>query len=285
VKTHINPTPLAGVSEDVALLEDFLSWVTITGRGDRARNIVGQLNTLRQDAGLERFPAHERIDRALKRADHWGDLDRNERGPQGERLAFPLEAYKGWIDRHGGNATERRFLRDTALVAVMFRLMRRSIDASRFRKSHARVQNGNFEFNLSHQKGHHGDAWLILEASGGVYCPHRRFSDFWYSAEVQALAPDDLLFRTFSPRRDGSDHIDSKLVTKAVRDMIRIADIEHPNRYSSHSLRIGGATAALAAGMSMDQIRAIGGWKSDVIDRYLRQVEVARTGLSGLMGF
>ncbi len=29
--------------------------------------------------------------------------------------------------------------------------------------------------------------------------------------------------------------------------------------YSGHSLRIGGATAAVAGGMSMEQIRAIGG--------------------------
>ena len=32
-------------------------------------------------------------------------------------------------------------------------------------------------------------------------------------------------------------------------------------RYSGHSMRIGGATAALQGGMSMEQIRAIGGWE------------------------
>ena len=92
---------------------DFLSWVTITGRGDRAGDLVGQLNTLREDAGQNRSPDHERIDRALKRAAHWGDLDRNERGPRGERLAFPINAYKSWVDQGvGRNVTRRRFLRD-----------------------------------------------------------------------------------------------------------------------------------------------------------------------------
>ncbi|CAG8841884.1 27510_t:CDS:2, partial [Racocetra persica] len=33
-------------------------------------------------------------------------------------------------------------------------------------------------------------------------------------------------------------------------------------RFTAHSLRIGGATAAMATGISLTQIRAIGGWDS-----------------------
>ena len=43
-----------------------------------------------------------------------------------------------------------------------------------------------------------------------------------------------------------------------------------PTRVSSHSLRIGGATAMAAAGMSEFEIKQMGGWKSDVFLDYAR---------------
>ena len=43
-----------------------------------------------------------------------------------------------------------------------------------------------------------------------------------------------------------------------------------PSRVSSHSLRIGGATAMAAAGMSEYEIKQMGRWKSDVFLDYAR---------------
>jgi hypothetical protein len=43
-----------------------------------------------------------------------------------------------------------------------------------------------------------------------------------------------------------------------------------PSRVSSHSLRIGGATAMAAAGMSEYEIKQMGEWKSDVFLDYAR---------------
>ena len=43
-----------------------------------------------------------------------------------------------------------------------------------------------------------------------------------------------------------------------------------PNRYGAHSLRIGGATAALAAGVNPQLIRLMGRWSSDVYEIYCR---------------
>ena len=40
---------------------------------------------------------------------------------------------------------------------------------------------------------------------------------------------------------------------------------------SSHSLRIGGTTAALAAGVPPEAIRLMGRWDSDVYEIYCRQ--------------
>ena len=43
-----------------------------------------------------------------------------------------------------------------------------------------------------------------------------------------------------------------------------------PSVYGGHSLRIGGATAALAAGVSPTLIRLLGRWSSDVYEIYCR---------------
>ena len=43
-----------------------------------------------------------------------------------------------------------------------------------------------------------------------------------------------------------------------------------PGLYGGHSLRIGGASAALAANVSEAVIRAMGRWDSDVYELYLR---------------
>ena len=52
---------------------------------------------------------------------------------------------------------------------------------------------------------------------------------------------------------------------------IGIADIGlNPARYTTHCMRSGGATAAFAAGLSMDLIKQCGNWKSDAVLRYTR---------------
>ncbi|CAG8582139.1 23896_t:CDS:2, partial [Cetraspora pellucida] len=45
--------------------------------------------------------------------------------------------------------------------------------------------------------------------------------------------------------------------------------------YTAHSIRIGGATAAMEAGLSLTQIRAIGGWDNKAVMLYLRLVGTA----------
>ena len=54
-----------------------------------------------------------------------------------------------------------------------------------------------------------------------------------------------------------------------VRAVMRAAGCDE-RRYGAHSLRIGGATAALAAGVPPQLIRMMGRWSSDVYEIYCR---------------
>jgi hypothetical protein len=58
-------------------------------------------------------------------------------------------------------------------------------------------------------------------------------------------------------------------VRALVQGMMRLLGLD-PRRFGAHSLRIGGATAALAAGMSPSTIRAAGRWASDIYELYTR---------------
>ena len=57
-----------------------------------------------------------------------------------------------------------------------------------------------------------------------------------------------------------------------------------PARFGAHSLRIGGATAALAAGLSPAAIRAAGRWASDVYMLYTRCNMQASQRLATVIG-
>ena len=69
-------------------------------------------------------------------------------------------------------------------------------------------------------------------------------------------------------------HSDGRMIEVAeLRDMVKRlmeAAGRDPRRYGAHSLRIGGATAALAAGVPPQLIRLLGRWSSDVYQVYCR---------------
>ena len=77
---------------------------------------------------------------------------------------------------------------------------------------------------------------------------------------------------------------------------IRVADVRmvvkvlmkslgrDPARFGAHSLRIGGATAALAAGMSPATIRAAGRWASDIYQLYTRLTRESVASVSVVIG-
>ena len=59
---------------------------------------------------------------------------------------------------------------------------------------------------------------------------------------------------------------------------------EDPARFGAHSLRIGGATAALAAGMHPSVIRIAGRWSSDVWELYARLTQESACDISRIVG-
>ena len=57
-----------------------------------------------------------------------------------------------------------------------------------------------------------------------------------------------------------------------------------PARFGAHSLRIGGATAAAAAGVPPSVIRVMGRWNSDIYEIYTRLTKQAAAKMTGVIG-
>ena len=74
------------------------------------------------------------------------------------------------------------------------------------------------------------------------------------------------------------------LTTRRVRAVVRGlmgAVGEVPTEFGAHSLRIGGATAAMAAGVPPHYIKAMGRWSSDIYEIYCRVSDAAVVRFGG----
>ncbi len=121
----------------------------------------------------------------------------------------------------------------------------------------------------------HGKTIPIEPSGDPLTCPVRVIDSYLMLDEGENR--EALLFPTVkgTPLKTAS-------VSAIVKRVAMNAGLE--GRFSGHSLRIGGATAALQGGMTMEHIRSIGDWESKAILFYLRSVGAANIGASTKMG-
>ena len=72
-------------------------------------------------------------------------------------------------------------------------------------------------------------------------------------------------------------------VSRAVKSLMQAIGLD-PACFGAHSLRIGGATAALAAGVHPSIIRITGRWSSDIWQIYARLSKQSALGVSQVIG-
>lgn len=102
---------------------------------------------------------------------------------------------------------------------------------------------------------------LLIGPTGTCTCPVRAMQKFL--AVRQCEPPGPLLtFQSgkFLTRRD---------VSETTQHLLHSAGLESDS-YSSHSYRIGAATAAAAAGLPDHLIKTLGRWRSNAYQRYIR---------------
>ena len=68
--------------------------------------------------------------------------------------------------------------------------------------------------------------------------------------------------------------ITTRRVRAVVRGLMAVVG-ENPMEFGAHSLRIGGATAAMAAGVPAHYIKVMGRWSSEIYEIYCRVSDAA----------
>ena len=102
---------------------------------------------------------------------------------------------------------------------------------------------------------------IPLSPSGDSTCPVNALQTLFQKHPEPSTAP--LFSRALGPfnKRWLTDNINISLLHAGY----------DPTTYSGHSFRRGAANSAVEAGISRDDIKKMGRWKSDAVDRYLTQ--------------
>ena len=124
--------------------------------------------------------------------------------------------------------------------------------------------------------------FIFIEPTWGASCPCRLLVEYLqeFSLMIGQLAQGDKPL--FVSLNDNVSPISSGAVNSAVKRVAKILGLGL--NISGHSLRIGGCTAAAAAGIPMEIIRVIGGWFNDAMLSYIRASAAPALSVTQRMG-
>ena len=100
---------------------------------------------------------------------------------------------------------------------------------------------------------------------------------------MDPVSPEDAATTPLFRRRATGSAIRVREVRSVVQRLMAALGLD-ARRFGAHSLRIGGATAALAAGLTPAAIRAAGRWSSDVYQIYCRVSRQSAATVASLIG-
>jgi len=123
---------------------------------------------------------------------------------------------------------------------------------------------------------------IVLSGGGTMIDPVSALWDLYAGDPVpEAVEHVTPLFRVRSRGATGSITVDQ--VRIEVKTLMSNLGLD-PARFGAHSLRIGGATAAAAAGVPPSVIRVMGRWNSDIFEIYTRLTQQAAARMTGVIG-
>ncbi len=209
---------------------------------------------------------------------------RAEGGGAPQRDPLPREALLHFARRCPSDSNDHDWRRDRALAAICVRLMLRPSEALALYMhdlvwDRDGVRRGWLWVRIAQKKndqfGEEGlKKWTPIELSAGL-----RWIREWL--ELRGDVPGLLWTLRGTRARPGAwvgrDHVNRLAKRIAVNFGLQ-------GLYTGYSFRIAGATWGAAGGMSIAEIQAVGGWKSEAVLRYLRGAAAAVSGASARIG-
>ena len=285
-----DPWALSGLQ-----VANILVWREMTGKAHEVERLYNAIRVVYASRNLSMpdSPLAREVVKGSRRihAEEKSDIDRVE---------FPILEFKRYCLLNEGRTRTR--IRDKCLLAIGLRCMRRPSELAAFKRRHFRwvapalagwaspvgalpgFENKWLRVYVRSQKNDQEakGQFILIEPTWSYSCPCRLLCD--YLREFQFDIGDtafggEPLFVSLNCSQVG---ISSGVVNSAVKRVAKILGLGL--NVTGHSLRIGGCTAAAAAGIPMEIIRVIGGWFSDAMIGYIRAMAAPALFVTERMG-
>jgi hypothetical protein len=259
----------------------YAEWVSNTRGPGVARKVIvciEKMHVLRL-APLPSSPQLEEFKVALDKA------AKRRRNPE-KTSDMPPEAVLAWAQRlKEQSEVSRKDQQALVGLALALRTVKRAGDLEKVRVSGVRSRPGGGVTVFFPETKNHPEGELVpIERVEGLasVCPARLVEDWASRRRKEGAREEDLLF---TAPRGGPMKSDgwTKAVKQAVEEAQRMGWMEPGGKWSSRSMRSGGATTMQALGYGEAAIMALGGWMSSAMQYYLRKNQLATDGLSEKM--
>jgi len=252
---------LLALPASASTVAEWLAWRSHAGGGGSARRDVAAVRDMHILRRLPDPTTDSWLQRVVQGALRLAASTRPARAPRDALPRHVVDALLTLVPASGTqSASSALALRDAAVISLGLSLMRRAGELAALRIDDIHVHDGQQAVVcIRRSKTDQLGRGLDLPVTG----PPVTLLTRWLQVRHLLVPRSPHLFVSTTG---------APLTTAAIGSIVKraaaLAGLE--GSFSAHSLRIGGASAALAAGSSLSQIQAIGGWSSDSVLRYLR---------------
>lgn len=124
---------------------------------------------------------------------------------------------------------------------------------------------------------------LVKEKEEGKECIVRRMQQYLAATAPQSTAAGMNINSVLFPKEDGGK-MSRATPNHRFQHWLRVIGVEDATAYGFHSLRAGGATDAVRAGVSEREIKIHGNWRSNAVQLYMRPGQEEKLAASSALG-
>ncbi len=259
----------------------YLEWISQTrgpGVASKVLASIEKIHILRQ-APMQKDPLLKQLADSLKKQ------SMRRRNPE-KVSELPVEAIITWAEKvkreKGQNKLHRQWL--VGLVLGV-RAIKRSADMVKVKIGHVKQRvGGGVTVYFPDTKNHPEGEVVPIEPAGDSanICPVRLLWEWIAERKRDGAKDDDWLF-TKAKGGPTDSGFWSQAVKAAVTEAQERSVLERGGKWSSRSMRSGGAARMQALGYGEAAIMALGGWMSNAMQHYLRKTHLAQENLSQRM--
>ncbi len=203
---------------------------------------------------------------------------RRERAEAGQRTRqappVTVEVLRKLIDATDPDSATGK--RDRLLLVLGLVMMSRRSELSALRIEDVTETDNGLEILVRMSKTDQDAMGEVVPVPRGSH-PHSdpvRLLRAWLAVLAEKGVTTGPLLRSVDRHgRVGTGRLSTDSVSRIVQRLAVRAGLPDAERYTAHSLRAGGATAAYKAGAPVSAIKRQGRWKSDVVNEYIRSVD------------